>query len=87
MVPVVKAIELMIDFQDVTYLQFGHSGTRWWIESTPEGTKAFGAPIRIKIPKEPPLSDLRLLGAFRNLAGDSPDDESDEYFDLWFRPW
>ena len=75
MVPVVKAIELMIDFQDVTYLQFGETETQWWIESTPEGTKAFGFPVHINLPKPPPVQGFRPIDAFEDLAGDGCDDE------------
>ena len=72
-IPRIVAIQLLMEFQDKSegYFKYGHSDEEHrWIETTPEGERAIGHPVKLDL-AEPPF--VRMYGvpqeAFDKLLG------------------
>ena len=68
----IVAVQLLMELQDKSdgYFQYGHSDEEhWWIETTPEGERAMGYPVKLDLAEPPfvrmygvPQEAFRLLG-------------------------
>jgi hypothetical protein len=56
----IVAIQLLMEFQDESdaHFRYGHSDEEhWWIETTPEGERAIGYPVKLDV-AEPPFDRM-----------------------------
>jgi hypothetical protein len=68
-IPRIVAVQLLIELQDKFdgFLQYGHSDEEhWWIETTPEGERAMGYPVKLDL-AEPPF--VRMYGVPQEAFG------------------
>lgn len=59
-IPRIVAVQLLMEFQNESdaYFQYGHSDEEhWWIETTPEGERAMGYPVKLDL-AEPPFDRM-----------------------------